>query len=320
MFIGTLGALNQNKIKRLFAYSSIAHVGYLLLGLATGTIEAVESILIYIIIYAFTALNIWGVILVMSKEGSPSPSGGRALGPRWRWAKPSQIPPTYCLRFPSQSGWGPLSSVWPGFAQQFDQIEPHDLTHLKASQPLWDLYQPNFGTCGLSKIQLGLRPLEGAPQSITSLTRIKKKSLGLADRGHIKYITDLSSLSKTNPILAITFAVLLFSNAGVPPLAGFYGKLNVFLSAIDQSMYFLAIAGIICSVMGAFYSIRLVKIIYYQTVGSPRPNYRSWNRYKQISKPSGILLAFTFFFITFFFLYPSFLFITTHLAALSLSS
>jgi NADH-quinone oxidoreductase subunit N len=66
MFIGTFGALNQNKIKRLFAYSSIAHVGFLLIGLGTGTIEAVESIFIYLIIYIITILNVFGILLVLS--------------------------------------------------------------------------------------------------------------------------------------------------------------------------------------------------------------------------------------------------------------
>lgn len=68
MFIGTFGALNQKKIKRLFAYSSIAHVGYLLIGLATGTIEAVESLLIYIIIYILMIINVFGILLVLSKH------------------------------------------------------------------------------------------------------------------------------------------------------------------------------------------------------------------------------------------------------------
>jgi len=70
MYIGTFGALNQNKIKRLFAYSSIAHVGYLLLGLATGTIEAVESLLIYVIIYILMIINVFGIVLTLSKNYS----------------------------------------------------------------------------------------------------------------------------------------------------------------------------------------------------------------------------------------------------------
>jgi NADH-quinone oxidoreductase subunit N len=68
MFVGTFGAINQNKIKRLFAYSSIAHVGYMLIGLATGTIEAVESLLVYIIIYILMIINVFGILLIMAKE------------------------------------------------------------------------------------------------------------------------------------------------------------------------------------------------------------------------------------------------------------
>ncbi len=78
----------------------------------------------------------------------------------------------------------------------------------------------------------------------------------------------MSSLSKTNPLLAATLAIVFFSNAGVPPLAGFYGKLNVFLAAVEGSMYFLAFAAIICSGIGAFYSIRLIKIIYYHNIST----------------------------------------------------
>jgi NADH:ubiquinone oxidoreductase subunit 2 (subunit N) len=81
----------------------------------------------------------------------------------------------------------------------------------------------------------------------------------------IKYISDLRFLAEANPILAMTMAIIFFSNAGIPPLAGFYGKLNVFLAAVEESMYFLAIMGILCSVIGAFYSIRLVKIIYFHS-------------------------------------------------------
>lgn len=69
MFIGTFGAINQNKIKRLFAYSSIAHVGYLLIGLGTGTIAATESLLVYIIIYILMIINVFAVILALSKVG-----------------------------------------------------------------------------------------------------------------------------------------------------------------------------------------------------------------------------------------------------------
>lgn len=78
-------------------------------------------------------------------------------------------------------------------------------------------------------------------------------------------------------MLAATTAAILFSNAGIPPLAGFYGKLNIFSSAVAESMYLLAFAGIICTTMGAFYSIRLVKIIYFH-VSAPRPHLEGSQR------------------------------------------
>ena len=83
MFIGTLGAINQNKIKRLFAYSSIAHVGYLLIALATGSIEAVESLLIYIVIYILMIINVFGILLVLSKAGVRRPKSSTSHQPEF---------------------------------------------------------------------------------------------------------------------------------------------------------------------------------------------------------------------------------------------
>lgn len=70
MVIGTFGAINQNRVKRLFAYSSIAHVGYLPIALATGTIEAAESLLLYVIIYMLMVIGAFGALLVLSCSAS----------------------------------------------------------------------------------------------------------------------------------------------------------------------------------------------------------------------------------------------------------
>lgn len=125
----------------------------------------------------------------------------------------------------------------------------------------------------------------------------------------IKYITDFGFPSKTNPILAVSTATILFSNAGIPPSAGSYGKLNVSLSAMSGSMYLLAIVGVLRATMGAFYSIRLVKIIHHH------PSRPHWESPKQMSKESAIILAFTFPSTLLSFMYPSFLFVITHPAA-----
>tara|TARA_Y200000002_G_scaffold375237_1_gene377197 strand:+ start:1 stop:1068 length:1068 start_codon:yes stop_codon:yes gene_type:complete len=76
-------------------------------------------------------------------------------------------------------------------------------------------------------------------------------------------IEDLSGLSKKHPILALSFLIILFSLAGIPPLAGFFAKFYVFMSVIEKEMYFLAIVGLLATVIAAFYYLRIIKIIYF---------------------------------------------------------
>ena len=76
-------------------------------------------------------------------------------------------------------------------------------------------------------------------------------------------ISDLSGLSKKQPLLAISFLVILFSLAGIPPLAGFFAKFYVFTAVIEQKMYALAIIGLLTTVISAFYYLRIIKIIYF---------------------------------------------------------
>ena len=76
-------------------------------------------------------------------------------------------------------------------------------------------------------------------------------------------IDDLSGLSKNHPILSLSLLVILFSLAGIPPLAGFFAKLYIFKSVIEQSMYFLAIVGLLSTVIAAFYYLRIIKVIYF---------------------------------------------------------
>ena len=76
-------------------------------------------------------------------------------------------------------------------------------------------------------------------------------------------IEDLSGLSSNHPIVSICLLIVLFSLAGIPPLAGFFAKFYVFMSVIEQSMYFLAIVGLLSTVIAAFYYLRLIKIIYF---------------------------------------------------------
>ena len=80
---------------------------------------------------------------------------------------------------------------------------------------------------------------------------------------YFETVDDLSGLSKKHPILSLSLLVILFSLAGIPPLAGFFAKFYVFKSVIEQSMYFLAIVGLLSTVVAAFYYLRIIKVIYF---------------------------------------------------------
>ena len=76
-------------------------------------------------------------------------------------------------------------------------------------------------------------------------------------------IEDLSGLSKNHPLMSLSLLVILFSLAGIPPLAGFFAKFYIFKSVLEQSMYFLAIVGLLSTVVAAFYYLRIIKIMYF---------------------------------------------------------
>jgi NADH-quinone oxidoreductase subunit N len=85
----------------------------------------------------------------------------------------------------------------------------------------------------------------------------------------VEGIDDLSGLGKSNPKMALALLIFMFSMAGIPPLAGFFGKLYVFLAAIEAQLYTLAIIGVVASVVGAFYYLRIVKIMYFDEATEP---------------------------------------------------
>jgi NADH-quinone oxidoreductase subunit N len=156
MFLGSVAAIGQTNIKRLMAYSSIAHMGYALMGLAAGTVFGVQAMLIYMAIYVTMNVGTFAFILSMSRDG----------------------------------------------------------------QPVTD-------------------------------------------------IASLNNLSAREPLKALAMLVLLFSLAGVPPLVGFFGKYYVLTAAVQADMAWLAVAGVIASVIGAFYYLRMVYYMYFGTETDP---------------------------------------------------
>jgi len=150
MALGSFAAIGQRNIKRLMAYSSIGHMGFALIGLAAGTAEGVQGVLVYMAIYVSMTLGVFAVILSMRRS-----------------------------------------------------------------------------------------------------------------TGMVESIDQLAGLARTNPTMAFLLAMLLFSMAGVPPLAGFFAKFYVFLAAIKAGLYILSVIGVLASVVGAYYYLAIIKIMYF---------------------------------------------------------
>jgi proton-translocating NADH-quinone oxidoreductase chain N len=221
MLLGSLAALSQNKVKRLLAFSSIGHVGYLLIGFCCGTIEGIQALLLYLFVYIVMTMNLFAIILCPVRRESFSSN---------------------------------------------DSIHNSDTT-----------------------------------SSGRDSTRVER----------IKYTTDLAMLGRTNPILAGTLTVTMFSIAGIPPLAGFYSKAFLMFAAMSSAQYLLAIIGVLTSVISCFYYIRIVKVMYFESPDK-------WLTFMQVPKESSLLLGCTLSFLLFFCIHPTPLFLVTHKVALSL--
>jgi NADH-quinone oxidoreductase subunit N len=150
MALGSFSAVGQRNIKRLMAYSSIGHMGFALVGLAAGTSDGIQGVLVYMAIYVAMTLGTFACIISMRRQGKP-----------------------------------------------------------------------------------------------------------------VEDISDLAGLARTKPVMAFFFAMLMFSMAGVPPLAGFFAKFYVFLAAIQAGLVTLAVLGVLTSVVGAYYYLMIVKTMYF---------------------------------------------------------
>ena len=156
MIVGALGAIMQSNIKRMMAYSSIAHMGYALCGLAAGTAEGASGVMIYMTTYIIMGAASFSIILLMRRDGEP-----------------------------------------------------------------------------------------------------------------VEKLSDLQGLSSTHPLLAAGLMIIMFSMAGIPPMAGFFGKWYVFLAAVNAGLIPLAIIGVLTSVIGAFYYLRIIRLMYFQDAEQP---------------------------------------------------
>ena len=119
------------------------------------------------------------------------------------------------------------------------------------------------------------------------------------DGKYTEEINELSGISKKHPLIALSFLIILFSLAGIPPLGGFFAKFYVFMSVIESEMYVLAIIGLLTTVVSAFYYLRIIKIIYFDKLTKP------FDQIKNISITGTIFLSCII--LVTFFLYPAIL-------------
>jgi len=128
---------------------------------------------------------------------------------------------------------------------------------------------------------------------------------------HNKDLTDIVLLNKTNKMLALFFTISLFSVAGFPPMIGFLVKVGIFLTAIESSMYFLALISILCSVVATFYYIRIIKIMYFEKVIVGKLYY-------PITSNKGMVISLLFISLIFLFINPTLIILITHKLSLLL--
>ena len=165
----------------------------------------------------------------------------------------------------------------------------------------------SIGHMGYALAGIATGTNSGIQSTIIYLTIYLVMNLGafgcifMMKRENIYYenINDLSGLSKNHPMVALSFLIILFSLAGIPPLAGFFAKFYVFMAVIEMKMYTLAIIGLVTTVVSAFYYLRIIKIIYFDKPKKPFEENYDWGlKISLIISSIAILI---------YFIYPSIL-------------
>tara|TARA_Y100000590_G_C15728529_1_gene1016161 strand:+ start:370 stop:1782 length:1413 start_codon:yes stop_codon:yes gene_type:complete len=165
----------------------------------------------------------------------------------------------------------------------------------------------SIGHMGYALAGIATGTNEGVQSTIVYLTIYLVMNLGafgcifMMKRENVFYenISDLSGLSKNHPLLALSFLIILFSLAGIPPLAGFFAKFYIFMSVIEVEMYALAIIGLVTTVISAFYYLRIIKVIYFDKPKKPFEENYDWGLKFSLILSSILILI--------YFVYPSLL-------------
>ena len=163
----------------------------------------------------------------------------------------------------------------------------------------------SIGHIGYALAGIATGTSSGYSRSVLYITIYAVMNLGIfgciflmkKDGKYTEEINDLSGISKNHPLISLSFLIILFSLAGIPPLGGFFAKFYVFLSVVESEMYTLAIIGLLTTVISAFYYLKIIKIIYFDEITKPFDENKSFSI-------SGTIFISCIFLVTFF-LYPS---------------
>jgi len=163
----------------------------------------------------------------------------------------------------------------------------------------------SIGHIGYALAGIATGTSSGYSSSVLYITIYAVMNLGIfgciflmkKDGKYTEEINDLSGISKNHPLISLSFLIILFSLAGIPPLGGFFAKFYIFLSVVESEMYTLAIIGLLTTVISAFYYLKIIKIIYFDEIIKPFDENKSFSI-------SGTIFISCFFLVTFF-LYPS---------------
>ena len=165
----------------------------------------------------------------------------------------------------------------------------------------------SIGHIGYALAGISTNSASGYSSSIVYISIYAVMNLGMfaciflmkRDGKYCENLNDLSGISKHHPILSISLLIILFSLAGIPPMAGFFAKFYIFMSVIESGMYTLAIVGLLSTVISAFYYLRIIKIIYFDDT------IKNFDEIKNLGISTTLLLS-SLILVTFF-AYPSFL-------------
>ncbi len=163
----------------------------------------------------------------------------------------------------------------------------------------------SIGHIGYALAGIATGTSSGYSSSVLYITIYAVMNLGIfgciflmkKDGKYTEEINDLSGISKNHPLISLSFLIILFSLAGIPPLGGFFAKFYIFLSVVESEMYTLAIIGLLTTVISAFYYLKIIKIIYFDEITKPFDENKSFSI-------SGTIFISCIFLVTFF-LYPS---------------